>query len=189
MHSIDGVFASLAFVLGVLMARTTLCGVANIQPWVDTRKVDGLLRLLVVACASGLVLLALVQLAPGMVRLPMDTPVMLSVMAGGVLLGVGALVNGGCFLGTVLYIGRGNANLLASALLMGQGARLIPGGHDLLLLWTIPGLAWHGLAMPQAPTGSVIPSIRPIASAGVSIMPGTNALPSVAPLPSTSPVA
>jgi hypothetical protein len=41
----------------------------------------------------------------------------------------------------------------------------------------------------QAPIGSVIPSQRPIASAGVSIMPGTNALPSVAPLPSTSPVA
>jgi hypothetical protein len=84
---------------------------------------------------------------------------------------------------------RSLGRCFAGDLLMGQGARLIPGGHDLLLLWTIPGLAWHGLAMPQAPTGSVIPSIRPIASAGVSIMPGTNALPSVAPLPSTSPVA
>jgi hypothetical protein len=28
---------------------------------------------------------------------------------------------------------------------MGAGATLIPGGHDLLLLWSIPGLTLHGL--------------------------------------------
>lgn len=116
MKSLDLLFAILAFALGVAMSRTTLCTVANVQQWVIARQVDGLLRLLAVACAAGLVLLALQQLSPSMIRLPMDAPVSGRVVLGGMLLGLGAIVNGACFLGTVLYIGRGNANYLATLL-------------------------------------------------------------------------
>ena len=29
---------------------------------------------------------------------------------------------------------------------MGAGARMIPGGNDTMMLWSIPGLAHHGVA-------------------------------------------
>lgn len=33
-------------------------------------------------------------------------------VAGGVLLGLGALLNGGCYLGSITYLGSGNSNFL-----------------------------------------------------------------------------
>ncbi len=116
MHAADAGFAALAFLLGGLMSRTTLCSVANIQQWVVARQGDGLLRLLVVTCSAGIVLLALQEVAPASVRLPAHVPITASVIVGGVLLGMGAIVNGACVLGTVLYLGRGNANFLATLL-------------------------------------------------------------------------
>lgn len=156
MTSLDLLFAALALGLGVAMARTTLCTVANLQQWVHARRVDGLLRLLAVACAAGLVLLALQRLAPSMVRLPMAMPVTVSVVFGGMLLGLGALVNGACFLGTVLYVGRGNANFLATL------AGLVLG-----LRWSAP--------MSLGAAGTTMTTMTTVSSAAVT-MPGAAAV-------------
>jgi toxin CptA len=46
------------------------------------------------------------------VWLPGESGAYAAAIAGGLLLGVGALINGGCYLGSVLYLGSGNLNFL-----------------------------------------------------------------------------
>jgi toxin CptA len=110
--------------LGVLMSRTSLCTVAGVQQCLRERRLHGLLPMLAAASASGLVLLACSALVPGQVVLPRDQPIGVRLLVGGALLGVGALVNGACYLGSVLYIGRGNANFLLTLLGLGVAARI-----------------------------------------------------------------
>jgi len=45
------------------------------------------------------------------------------VIAGGLLLGLGAMINGGCYLGSVLYLGTGNLNFLFTLAGIGAGLR------------------------------------------------------------------
>jgi hypothetical protein len=104
----------LAFAFGLAGARTSLCCVAAVIGAVRERNPDGLLVLAttVVMCA-GLVLVAATfdPLAP---HLPAAAGVSFPVVAGAVLLAIGSLVNGACYLGTALYIGRGRLDFLCT---------------------------------------------------------------------------
>jgi toxin CptA len=121
--ALDVVLLLLTFALGALLSRVSLCAVAGMQQAVVHGEFAGLERLALAACGAGLSLLLLAGLLPGQVRLPNDMHVNLSLIAGGVLLGLGAMINGGCYLGSVLYLGTGNLNFLFTLLGLGLGLR------------------------------------------------------------------
>lgn len=113
----------LTFALGALLSRVSLCAVAGMQQAVCHGNFTGLERLILAACGAGLSLLLLAGLLPGQVRLPNDMHLHMRLLAGAVLLGVGAMLNGGCYLGSVLYLGTGNLNFLFTLLGLGLGLR------------------------------------------------------------------
>jgi len=120
---LDVVLLLLTLVLGALLSRVRLCAVAGMQQAFATRNLAGLERLALAACGAGLSLLLLAGLLPGQVWLPNDAHFHAGLVAGGVLLGVGAMINGGCYLGSVLYLGTGNLNFLFTLLGIGAGLR------------------------------------------------------------------
>lgn len=120
---IDALLLLLTFVLGALLSRVSLCAVAAVQQFVVGRDGSGLRKLALAASAAGLSLVLLAGLWPQHVSLPADAPLQFGVVAGGVLLGLGALINGGCYLGSVQYIGTGNLNFLFTLAGIGLGLR------------------------------------------------------------------
>jgi uncharacterized membrane protein YedE/YeeE len=48
---------------------------------------------------------------------------------------------------------------LAGGVMMGAGARLVPGGNDTLLLWSIPGLTVYGIVAYAVMTGTIAATI------------------------------
>ncbi len=120
---LDLVLLMLALGLGALLSRVSLCAVAGVQQAVAARNFAGLERLALAACGAGLSLLILAGLLPGRVWLPSDMHIQAVVIAGGALLGLGAMINGGCYLGSVLYLGTGNLNFLFTLLGLGLGLR------------------------------------------------------------------
>jgi hypothetical protein len=108
----DALLLLLTFALGVALARVSLCAVGALQQLIAARQYDGLLRLLLATSGAGVALLLLAGLAPGRVLLPGEGATHAGAITGGLLLGLGALINGGCYLGSVLYLGSGNLNFL-----------------------------------------------------------------------------
>jgi len=149
---IDTLLLLLTFALGAVLARVSLCAVAGVQRAMLARDYSGLQRLVLAASGAGLVLLLFAGFAPGTVLLPAAGTVRAGVFVGGALLGLGALVNGGCYLGSVLYLGSGNVNFLLTLAGIGAGARaaealaLLPpggaGGAHIAM-----GYAWFGGAL------------------------------------------
>lgn len=96
--------------LGFSLVRANSCSVASTRRLVIERRADWLLGLLVAISWAGAVLLGFAFLTPLNLRFPADMPITLSLLAGSVLLGVGALLNKACFLGSVSQLCRGNLN-------------------------------------------------------------------------------
>jgi toxin CptA len=86
-------------------------------------------------------LLLLAALRPDQVWLPHDAQFHLGIVVGGLLLGLGAMVNGGCYLGSVLYLGTGNLNFLFTLAGIGLGLRAAASWAPL------PAIATPGLKM------------------------------------------
>jgi hypothetical protein len=103
----------LAFLLGFSLGRVATCTVAATDRWVNQSKVDWLFGLLVVASWAALILFALVELT-GRAHLPLDIPLNGQLFFGAALMGVGAMINRGCFVGTVGYIGTGKFSYILS---------------------------------------------------------------------------
>jgi len=98
--------------LGVSLVRANSCTVASTRRLVIERRADWLLGLLVAISWAGFVLLGFAFLTPINLRFPTDVPITMSLVTGSILLGVGALLNKGCFLGSVSQLCRGNLNYL-----------------------------------------------------------------------------
>ena len=124
--SADLLLVVLAFVLGACLARRSLCMVAAIREYVVERRLVGVYAQLIALCAAGAVLTLLATALPGVVQLPADRGVSLPVVVGAVILGAGALVNGGCYLGSVLYLGRGRSEFLFTLVGIAAASRLAP---------------------------------------------------------------
>jgi toxin CptA len=120
---VDVLLLLLTFTLGALLSRVSLCAVAGMQQAIATRSYDGLERLLLASSGAGLSLLLLAGLLPEHVWLPTDVNFHAGILAGGALLGLGAMINGGCYLGSVLYLGTGNLNFLFTLAGIGLGLR------------------------------------------------------------------
>lgn len=120
---IDGLLLLLTFVLGALLSRVSLCAVAAVQQFIIRHETEGLRALALAASGAGLSLLLLAALLPQSVSLPAGSPLQFGVLTGGMLLGLGAMINGGCYLGSVLYVGTGNLNFLFTLAGIGLGLR------------------------------------------------------------------
>jgi hypothetical protein len=72
------------------------------------RRADWLLGLGIAIAWAGLTLTIIGVALPQIVLLPAQLPVTRQIVAGGVLLGLGAAINQGCFLGSVARLGRGD---------------------------------------------------------------------------------
>ncbi|WP_339822518.1 YeeE/YedE thiosulfate transporter family protein [uncultured Parasphingorhabdus sp.] len=97
---------ALAFILGFALGRAATCTVAATGRWVNQGKMDWLFGLLVIASWAAIVLVVLVEWT-GQAHLPLDIPLSGKMFVGAVLMGLGAIVNRGCFVGSVGQIGTG----------------------------------------------------------------------------------
>jgi len=149
---IDTLLLLLTFALGAVLARVSLCAVAGVQRAMSARDYAGLQRLALAASGAGIVLLVLAGIAPDSVLLPSALPFHAGVVAGGVLLGLGALVNGGCYLGSVLYLGSGNVNFLLTLAGIAAGAR----AAEAFALLPATGAAGARIAMGYAWIGGTL---------------------------------
>jgi uncharacterized membrane protein YedE/YeeE len=113
----------LALLLGAVLSRVSLCAVAGMERAVVHGDFAGLERMVLAACGAGLSLLLFAGLLPERVLLPNYAHFHPGLIVGGALLGLGAMINGGCYLGSVLYLGRGNLNFLFTLLGLGLGLR------------------------------------------------------------------
>lgn len=95
-----------ALAMGVAIRRGGTCTVAAVNGIINQRRCG---RLLALVCASMIVLggLLLAQSFDVLPPLPGATPVTRATVWGGLLLGLGASVNGACALGTIARIGAG----------------------------------------------------------------------------------
>ncbi|MEP3224985.1 MAG: YeeE/YedE thiosulfate transporter family protein [Parasphingorhabdus sp.] len=101
----------LAFILGFALVRAVTCTVAATMRWVSEGRRDWLFGLLIVAAWAGVVLFLLLQYS-GRAHIPVDIVIGWPLFAGAAIMGVGAVVNKGCFVGTVGYIGAGKFSYL-----------------------------------------------------------------------------
>lgn len=119
----DPVSLVIALLLGFVLQQAAMCTVANVERLVLRRQPSGMAGLAIAVSWSGVVLLGLAALHPGDVRLPGEQPVTIALVIGAVMAGVGATINGGCFVGSVARIGAGDLNFLASIIGIGIGMR------------------------------------------------------------------
>ncbi len=125
----------LAFILGFSLGRVATCTVAAAGRWAEEGKTDWLFGLLVVASWAAIVLFALVELT-GRAHLPLDIVIGPKMFFGAALMGIGALINRGCFVGTVGYIGTGKFSYILS--FVGLATALYLARSDVLDLFGAP---------------------------------------------------
>lgn len=116
----------LAFILGFALSRAATCTVAATGRWINQGKMDWLFGLTVVASWAAIVLLLLVEWT-GRAHLPLDIPLNGQLFFGAALMGLGAMINRACFIGTVGYIGTGRFSYLLSFVGLGFALWLASG--------------------------------------------------------------
>lgn len=119
-----------AFIIGLAVNRGSTCAVAAARDLVRARQADSLVGFVVAIGVAGLLTLSARWLAGPLVHLVGDPPLGWPLLAGGVLLGIGATVNGACLFGTLGRIGNGELHFLAMPVGLALGfaaASLVPG--------------------------------------------------------------
>jgi uncharacterized protein len=131
---LDWLLLGLAFVFGIGLTRTSVCTVAAVRAHILERDKRSLLCILVAASAAGTVLLGLAWVWPQQIRLPLDNSLPGWALLGGFFLGAGALLNGGCYLGSITYLCRGNLNFIFTLLGILTGARFAAANFGMPLM-------------------------------------------------------
>lgn len=103
---------ALGFLLGFALARANSCTVASTRRLIHDRRGDWMFGLATAISWAGLVLIGLTSMAPTHFRLPAEIPISAALLIGSVMIGFGAFLNRGCFLGSVAQLSRGNLNYL-----------------------------------------------------------------------------
>jgi toxin CptA len=116
--------ALLIFVMGFAVQRGGTCLVAAVTDAVRGRGAR--LVWLAEAAVWAAALLYLAQLAGVGMTAPAPRPVTGGVVAGGVLLGLGAWANSGCVFGTIARLGNGELRMAATLAGLAAGAFLLP---------------------------------------------------------------
>lgn len=101
-----------AFALGAALARANSCTVASARRLVFHGRPDWLLGLWIAIGWAGLTMTVFALALPQAVLLPAQLHVGWQVILGAVIMGLGATLNQGCFLGSVAGLGRGDLAFL-----------------------------------------------------------------------------
>lgn len=116
----------LTFALGFALARANTCTFTNTRAAVIDRNFSGLIGLVYAMAWAGIVGLALSLFAPSAFLLPDDITLDGTVLIGGAIMGIGAIVNNACFMGSVSRLGRGDVNYLFTLIGLGTALFLFP---------------------------------------------------------------
>lgn len=153
----------LAFTVGFVSQRASICAVRATEQWVVRRRTSRLRAFFGAAAWSGVLLLPLAWLLPARTMLAADAPISLAVVAGGALFGAGAWLNGACALGTIGHLTRGRTDYLATLVGFVLGALAAirlgihpePGLPSAVATPRWPGvLAWLAFAAAIAPAAA-----------------------------------
>lgn len=101
-----------AFALGAALARANSCTVASARRLVCDGRPDWLLGLWIAIGWAGLTMAGFSLALPQVVVFPAQLEVGWQVILGAMIMGLGATMNQGCFLGSVAGLGRGNLAFL-----------------------------------------------------------------------------
>lgn len=108
-----GLSIALGLLIGLSLGHGGTCSVAAARRLALRGEIGPTLGLLLALGAAGCVALPLAWASDGAARLPTAAAVDWRVFLGGALLGVGAMANGACLLGSLTRLGDGETRLLA----------------------------------------------------------------------------
>ena len=134
----------LAFIVGFALRRGSVCMVEGTRQAMVLGRSLRLRAFAVAAGAAGCVILPLAWLLPGLGMLAPAFPIGPMTLAGGVLFGLGARINGGCQFGTLGRLAGGETNYLFTCIAAVAGALLamrLPLGAPAPSPLSEPGLA------------------------------------------------
>ena len=97
-----------AFGLGFALSRASTCTVAATTRWVTQGKFDWLFGIMIAVCWSAVTLMLLRMAFPSQIDTPPIVPLNLTLLAASIVMGMGAFLNHGCFIGTVGRISSGD---------------------------------------------------------------------------------
>ncbi len=103
---VDWITPSAALALGAALARANSCTVASTRRLVFEGHADWLVGLAVAMAWAGLTMTLFAVALPQVVLLPAPKAVGWQVIVGAIIIGLGATMNRGCFLGSVAALGR-----------------------------------------------------------------------------------
>ncbi len=113
--------------MGFALSRVATCTVAATGRFINERKTDWLFGLLVVASWSAILLFMLVIFS-GWAHVPVEVHLGWPLFLGAALMGIGAVLNQGCFIGTISKIGTGQFGYLISFVGLALAVALDLGG-------------------------------------------------------------
>ncbi|MDO7837213.1 YeeE/YedE thiosulfate transporter family protein [Sphingobium sp. HBC34] len=115
-----------AFVLGAALARANSCTVASARRLVVDGRPDWLLGLWIAIGWAGLTMAGFSLALPQVVVLPAQLQVGWPVILGAMIMGLGATMNKGCFLGSVAGLGRGDLAYLFTLVGIALALAVVP---------------------------------------------------------------
>ncbi len=98
--------------LGWSLSRANLCSVAATQEAITAERATGLYLQTIALTTAAIVLLGLSWWVGDFGRLTGEGGTRVTVAAAAIVMALGAWLNGSCFLGNLVHLGRGNANYL-----------------------------------------------------------------------------
>ena len=175
---------------GLVLAR--LCLVNAIDDWTARRDAGGLrFQAGLIAAGSALFLFELV-FDRGGVAAPIPAMRIEHALLGGILLAAGAVVNEGCYLGTISQIGRGRSRCLFTFLglylaeivsfptqlmlsskemilptMVAPTASLLAAGGAILAWLLLPGVSYGAVTAALAHPNAAMPGLGPVAGAAI----------------------
>lgn len=101
-----------AFALGFALTRASTCTVAATKRLVNYNKPDWVVGISIAVCWSGLTLLILGALFPDYATRSFSAPIDETLIAASIIMGIGAYLNNGCFIGSIGRISGGESSYL-----------------------------------------------------------------------------
>ncbi|MFA6218717.1 MAG: YeeE/YedE thiosulfate transporter family protein [Erythrobacter sp.] len=147
----------LAFIVGFALRRGSVCMVEGARQAIILGRFVRLRAFAIAAGAAGVIILPLSWLIPSTGMLAPSFPITIETIAGGVLFGLGARINGGCQFGTLGRLAGGELNFLVTCLAGVAGASttmhataMAGPSESLLTSPTIPGFVVFALFLALA---------------------------------------
>jgi len=103
-----------AFVLGFALSRASTCTVAATMRLVTLRRVDWLLGIAVAVSWSAIAIYALRLTFPSTTAAPDAFGINATLVIASIVMGAGAWLNSGCFVGSIGHISSGNVSFVAT---------------------------------------------------------------------------